>query len=276
MSLFTIDQEKCKRDGICVKACPTGVIVQEDKDAFPHPSEDAEEFCPRCGHCVAVCPHDAFELTTMPLAECQPLQKDLLPGPDAVRHLLKSRRSIRQYKAKPVPHDMLAGLIETARYAPTASNTQQVHWAIVEDPAGVHRLAAVVVDFIKQMVPSVTDEHRAGSMRRIIAAWDRGEDRLLRGAPSLILVHAPADQPFAETDCVTALAYLELYAYAQGLGTCWAGYFTAAAKFPAPLTNALALPPRHHCYGAVMVGYPQQRYKRIPRRNDAVVAWIQP
>lgn len=170
---------------------------------------------------------------------------------------------------------MLAGLIDTARYAPTASNKQQVHWTVVEDPARMHCLAAMVIDFMKQMLPALTDEQRVRSMRRIITAWDQGEDRVLRGAPNLILVHAPEDQPFAETDCVTGLAHLELYAYAQGLGTCWAGYFTAAAKFHAPLTEVLALPPGHQCYGAVMIGYPQYRYKRIPQRNEAVVTWIQ-
>jgi nitroreductase/Pyruvate/2-oxoacid:ferredoxin oxidoreductase delta subunit len=275
MSLFTINQEKCKRDSICVKVCPTRVIVREDKNAFPHPTEDANEFCVRCGHCVAVCPHDAFDLSTMPLAECQPLQKDLLPGPEAVRHFLKSRRSIRQYKKKPVPHDMLVGLIDTARYAPTASNKQQVYWTVIEDPARMHCLAAMVIDFMKQMLPALTDEQRVRSMGRIITAWDQGEDRILRGAPNLILVHTPADQPFAETDCVTGLSYLELYAYAQGLGTCWAGYFTAAAKFHDPLMTFLALPSGHQCYGAVLTGYPQYRYKRIPQRNEAVVTWIQ-
>lgn len=275
MCLFTVNQEKCKRDGICVKDCPAQVIVQEDKRAFPRPAEDAEEFCIRCGHCVAICPHDAFNLSTMSVAECPPIQINLLPGPEAVRHLLESRRSIRQFRKKTVPRNLLAELIDTARYAPTASNKQQVHWTVIEHPARMHRLAEMVIDFMKQMLPALTDERMARSVGRIATAWDQGKDRILRGAPNLILVHSPADLPFAETDCVTALAYLELYAYARGLGTCWAGYFTAAAKFHSPLTETLELPPGHQCYGAALIGYPKCRYKRIPRRREAVVTWIQ-
>jgi nitroreductase/NAD-dependent dihydropyrimidine dehydrogenase PreA subunit len=274
MSLFTINQEKCKRDGICVKDCPSQVIILEDKNAFPKPTEDAEEFCIRCGHCVAICPHDAFNLSSMPLTECQPLQKDLLPRSEAIRQFLRTRRSIRQYRKKPVPHGLLTELIDTARYAPTGSNKQQVNWIVIEDPAQIHQLAAIVIDFTKLMIPALTDNLMIRRMGRINSAWDHGEDRIMREAPNLILVHAPSDLPFTEADCVTALAYLELYAYAQGLGTCWAGYFTTAANFYAPLAELLALPPKHRCYGAVMIGYPKCEYKRIPQRNEALVTWI--
>ena len=110
-------------------------------------------------------------------------------------------------------------------------------------------------------------------MNRLITAWDNGNDRILRGAPNLILVHAPADLPYAQADCVIALTYLELYAYAKGLGTCWGGYFTTAANFHAPLAEALKLPAGHQCYGSVMIGYPQVRYKTIPQRNASLVSW---
>lgn len=273
MSLFMIDQEKCKRDGMCMKDCPAQVIVMADKKSFPTPIEDAEEFCINCGHCVAVCPHSALTLSTMPLDACPSLQKELLPVPAAIGQLLKARRSIRQYKKAPVPHDLLEDLIDTSRYAPTGSNKQQVHWTVFEDPAELKRLAAMVIDFTRQNLPGIADEAMVRRMSRLITAWDGGKDRILRGAPNLILVHSPADLPFAGADCVIALTYLELYAYAKGLGTCWGGYFTAAANFYAPLTEALRLPAGHQCYGAVMLGYPKYGYERIPQRNAPLVAW---
>jgi len=72
---------------------------------------------------------------------------------------------------------------------------------------------------------------------------------------------------------VIALSYLELYAYTKGLGTCFAGYLTAAANFHEPLAQALGLPQGHKCFGAVMLGYPQYKYTRIPTRNATVVTW---
>jgi len=273
MSLFMIDQKKCKRDGLCVKDCPAQVLAMADKDAFPSPIEDAEEFCINCGHCVAVCPHGALTLSTMPRDACPPLQKDLLPGPEAVRELLRARRSIRQYKKAPVPHELLEELIDTARYAPTGSNKQQVHWTVLEDQTEMKRFAGMVIDFTRQNLAGLEDEDMVRRMNRLLTAWDKGNDRILRGAPNLILVHSPADLPFAEADCVIALTYLELYAYARGLGTCWGGYFTAAANFHLPLVEALGLPAGHLCYGTVMIGYPKVAYQAIPQRNAALVTW---
>lgn len=273
MSLFTIDQKKCKRDGICAAECPAQIIVQADKKSFPVLMEHGEEFCINCGHCVAVCPHDAFTLATMPPADCPPMDRELLPEARSLKHFLQARRSIRQYQKKPVPRKLLADLIDAARFAPTGSNKQQVHWMVFQDPDEVRQLASHVIDFMKLMLPVTTDEAVIRRFRRIVAAWEGGRDRIMRSAPHLVLVHSPADLSFPAADCAIALTYLELYAFAKGLGTCWAGYFTAAAGAYEPLIQALHLPAGHQCYGAVMLGYPKYHYLRIPKRNDAQVTW---
>ena len=41
MSLFTVDREKCKRDGICAATCPDRVIVLAE-DGFPQPTPEAD------------------------------------------------------------------------------------------------------------------------------------------------------------------------------------------------------------------------------------------
>ena len=266
-------KKKCKRDGICARECPAQIIVLADKDTFPTLMENGEESCINCGHCVAICPHGAFTLNTMPPAECTKIKRKLLPEAGQIRELLMAKRSIRFYKSRIVAHDLLEDLVDTARYAPTGSNKQQVQWMVFENQAEVNRLASMVIDFARLMLPLTTDETMAKSMGRKIVAWDKGIDLILRGAPHLIVVHSPADLPFAEADCVNALSYLELYACAKGLGTCWAGYLTAAANFHEPLAQALDFPKGHKCFGAVMLGYPQYKYTRIPKRNVPVVTW---
>lgn len=273
MSLFNIDRKKCKRDGICAAECPAQIIVQIDKTSFPSLLENGEEFCINCGHCSAVCPHGALTLSAMPLTACPPIQKMLLPDADALKQLLQARRSIRQYKKKVVSRKLLMELIDTARYAPTGSNKQQVYWTLFQNPEEVHKLAGMVVDFFKIMLPVVTDDASARRFQRIVDAWENGSDRVTRGAPHLILVHSPSDLPFTAVDCTIALTYLELYANAKGLGTCWAGYFTSAANLHEPLIKALALPAGHQCFGAVMLGHPLYRYYRIPQRNEPLITW---
>ena len=65
MSLFQIDEKKCKRDGVCVAECPLKIIAMRDASSVPEPMPDAKERCIRCGHCVAVCPHGAFTHTML-------------------------------------------------------------------------------------------------------------------------------------------------------------------------------------------------------------------
>jgi nitroreductase/NAD-dependent dihydropyrimidine dehydrogenase PreA subunit len=273
MSLFTINEEKCKRDGFCVKECPAQIITLAKDGSLPSIAENMEEYCINCGHCVAICPHDALTLKTMPLDQCLKEDNKLHPGPQQIKQFLMARRSIRNYKKDRVSHELLESLLDTARYAPTGSNKQQVYWLVFENPSEVHRLAALVIDFMRLILPETQDEYLSKRMNRIISAWEQGKDRILREAPHLVVVHSPADISYALVDSTIALTYLELYAYSLGLGTCWAGYFTMAANLHAPLSEALKMPAGHVCHGAVMLGYPQYKYRRIPLRNAPLVTW---
>jgi ferredoxin len=53
------------------------IIKLKDKESVPELVSGGEEFCLRCGHCVAVCPHGALDHKEVPLAACLPLEKEL-------------------------------------------------------------------------------------------------------------------------------------------------------------------------------------------------------
>jgi len=145
-------------------------------------------------------------------------------------------------------------------FTPTGSNKQQVHWTVFEDTTKLQESSFLVIDWVKLMVKQIPDEITVKRMQRLVLSWENGEDRILHGAPHLIMAHSQANLPSAPSDCVIAL-------------TCWAGYLTSAANTYAPLTKALGLPAGHKCFGAVMLGYPQYGYFRIPNRNAPLVTW---
>lgn len=277
MSLFVVNKEKCKRDGICVAECPIGLIELKDKKTVPVPIDGADEMCVNCGHCVVVCPHGAISLATMKSEECAPVQKDLLPGLEQVEHLMRSRRSIRTYEDRAVEREVLTKLIDVARYAPTGSNIQPVRWLIINDKDEVRRLAGLIIDWVRHLLKEQNPIAVRYRLDRVVADWEAGFDRVCRSAPALIITHAPKDYPTAATDCAIALTYFELAASVFGLGACWAGFVYLVAnqlvanQWP-PLQQALGLPEGDTCL-AMMVGYPKYRYHRIPQRNDAVVEW---
>ncbi|UCG07782.1 MAG: nitroreductase family protein [Desulfobacterales bacterium] len=273
MNLLSVYQEKCKRDGICIAECPTGIIEFKTKEAFPTIIDGGDEFCITCGHCVAVCPHGAMNHAVMSSEACPPVRNDLSLGPDQVEHFLRSRRSIRTYKKKPVDRKTLAKLIDIACFAPSGHNRQPVNWLMIYDSEEVYRLAGLVIDWMQNLIKDASPLAAAMHMDRVVAAWEAGTERICRGAPHIVVAHAPEDERTAQAACTIALAYVELAAPSFGLGACWAGYFNAAANFWPPMKEALSLPDGHVSFGAMMIGHPKYRYQRLPSRNEARIIW---
>lgn len=273
MNLLKIDIDKCQRDRICALECPGRLIEFPEKNSYPALVEYAEDLCIRCGHCIAVCPHGALTLENTTPEELDLLNRDLLPALEQVRHFLTSRRSTRVYKKQPLSRNQLQELINIANYAPTGSNKQQVYWLVIEDSGEVKRLSALVIDWMRMLLQQSQDEETNRRYVRIVEAWDNGMDRICRGAPHLMIAHAPEDIFGAGVDCVIGLSYLELAAYSMDLGSCWAGYFNIAANYYPPLQEALNLPQGHRTFGAMMIGYPVYKYFRIPLRKQPKVTW---
>ena len=169
--------------------------------------------------------------------------------------------------------EVLAKLMDVARYAPTGRNAQLVRWLVIDDKKEVRRLAGIIIDWIRHLLKEQNPIAGRNRLDRVVAAWEAGFDRICRSAPALIITHAPKDYLTAAADCAIALTYFELAASAFGLGACWAGFVYLAANQWPPFQQALGLPEGDTCL-AMMLGHPKYRYHRIPQRNDAVVEWL--
>ncbi len=55
-------------------------------------------------------------------------------GLESFIDLVRSRRSTRHFRSDPVPPDLLAELLEAARWAPSGFNLQPTHFVVVTDP----------------------------------------------------------------------------------------------------------------------------------------------
>ena len=275
MPLFVADPARCTRDGICVAECPTHIIELAEGDTAPRVPADAEEGCRHCGHCVAVCRSGAITLDGIRPEQLPPVRTELLLGPEQVAHFLRARRSIRTFTPHPVARETLVTLLDIARFAPSASNRQPVTWLIVHDAAEVRRLAGLTVDWMRATYASQPPAAQR-NVRRFIGGWDSGLDMVCRGAPHLLIACAPADYAWSAADCAIALTYLELAAPSFGLGACWGGIFTNAARQWQPVKEALPLPEGLAVFGAMLIGHPRYRYHRLPERNEARIVWHQP
>ncbi|MEM3905002.1 MAG: nitroreductase family protein, partial [Sulfolobales archaeon] len=60
-------------------------------------------------------------------------------------NFLISRRSIRKFRPDPVPDELILKILDVARYAPSARNSQPWVFIVVKDPEVKRKLANVHV-----------------------------------------------------------------------------------------------------------------------------------
>lgn len=260
MSQITVDPDLCVRDGACIAVCPSKTL---EATAEGLPFEIPDSRCISCGHCTAVCASGAIQHSGLPAGEYLPMPS-ALPSPVQLDGLLNSRRSIRAYAKKTVNRPVLSEILNVARRAPTATNSQRLHWIVVDTPSMVRKIAAETVNGLRA----------SGQNTPMFDYWDQGYDFVLRGAPALVVCCAPTEYAWGRPDAAIALSYLELAAESRGLGACWAGYLTRVAATWEPLRQKLLVPHGMSVCGGLMLGYAEHTYYRVPPRKPLSVQWV--
>jgi len=81
-----------------------------------------------------------------------PISPDISINYETMLAFLRGRRSVRRYQDKPVPKEVVAQLIEAARYAPTGTNRQGCKYTIVHGTEAVRSITGVMVDYYTGMI----------------------------------------------------------------------------------------------------------------------------
>ena len=73
---------------------------------------------------------------------------------------------------------------------------------------------------------------------------------------------------------VLASGLVQLAAPALGLGTTFTGSINTAAQAYPPLIGLLGIPEGYVPFGTFLLGYPAERYLRIPTRKPVDATWV--
>jgi len=258
---FKIDEAKCTQCGICSKECPTLII--NGKKGIPEIKEGKEKNCIKCQHCLAVCPTGALSIFGKKPEDSVAVKKDVLSSND-LGSLIKTRRSIRKFKQDEVSKDQIQALLETAAYAPTGHNKNQVLLSVCDTKADLAKVKSLVYDAIKKVKEADQLSPAMAMYGNFQNLWEtKGIDVLFRDAPHLIIASAQKKNPNGTADCVISLSYFELMANAMGIGTLWNGFLKAVFEHVEPQLKEQLGIPKDHAIGYMMVfGMPATKYAR--------------
>jgi nitroreductase/ferredoxin len=273
MGLIKVDADKCKRDGFCVRDCPTAIIALPEQ-GLPEISRSNEGSCLECGHCVAVCPFGALTHSRVPIEKSPTILEALRSSEEQAEQFLRSRRSVRHFLDKPVERVKVRRLIEIARYAPTGGNSQMVEWIVLDDQPKIKEISGLTVDWLREIVKNPQVVAASPYLPLAVAAWDAGYDSVLRGAPVLITAIAPGEAMNGMVDLTLALSYLDLFATPMNLGTCWAGLLQGALLHSPKVKEAVGIPSAYPHHYPIMVGYPEVKYFRLPERKAPKITFM--
>lgn len=232
---ISINSETCIKCGRCVRVCPVNIFYQEN----PRGEVQLQNIssCIRCGHCVGVCPTSSVIHSEFPPEKVHRIDRELLPTPEQVMLLCKTRRSNRALKSQPVPDAMLNQIMEAAHVAPTGSNVQQVSFTLVTDPEKVRKVVELsmnvfsgILNVLKSQPESPGISQMIGYITHLTESYSQGNDPILRGAETLLLFHTPKELSFGYADANLAYQNGSLMAEALGVSQFFTGFLCTAIK----------------------------------------------
>ncbi len=158
--------------------------------------------------------------------------------------IIKARKSIRAYQAKPLPKEVVKAVLEAARYAPTARNAQELEYRVITSQSLIEKLSAgIIVSMQKEGMPFMGPPG--------------AKPDFFHGAPLLLIVTAPKDNYWAAVDSGLAVQNVMLYAASVDLGTCFIGMAKLIEK-DKNLLKLLHIEDNMSIVAAVICGYPAE------------------
>ena len=293
----TIDSQQCKKDGLCAMVCPVTVIQQYEKATVPKISDERMEYCIACGQCVAICREGAISHSEFPSTTIRAIQFEQMPTPDQVMELLKTRRSIRAFRDKPLARETIERIIDGARFAPSGHNSQSTEFLVVQNRAVLNQVSAMVIEYLKFEIRRFTNPlfrtlalladrekaesglHEIPGFKRMIRSYESGADPILHGAPALLVFHAQRTIGFADANAQLALQNASLVAHSLSIGHFYTGWVLAPCRAPMArawnrrIPDLIGIPPGNELHGALALGYPIPRFKNMIERNPPQIGW---
>jgi len=193
-----------------------------------------------------------------------------------VMEAIKQRKSIRKFKADPIPPACVEELLEAARLAPSGTNIQPWRFIIVQSEEAKAKLKnCTPLPFVPQaplILICCIDQEALGTrgerIRELQEAGAFAGTPLAQTSSQDYLKSRQMDEASARAylnlNTAIAVEHIVLQAANLGLGTCWVMMFS-----PSQVQEAFALEERYVPIVLLPIGYPAQQPAPRPRLTRA-------
>ena len=252
--IIKIDRNECIGCGQCVKDCPQlNIEIDSEKKAVVN-----SQNCMKCGHCVAVCPKAAVSISGFD-EEPHDIESMEKIDPEKLLNSLISRRSIRHFKNREVPKEVIEKIIEAGRWTPTGKNDQDVEYIIIDKKK--RKVEDMAIKIFKRLLKVINVFNKSFRHMEI------DENFFFKKAPLVILVAADS-----KVDGSLAASNMALMAEAYGLGVLYSGFFTVATKLSKKIKREIGIKGKKPVT-TLVIGYPGVKYRRSVQKDKAKVIY---
>jgi nitroreductase len=165
-----------------------------------------------------------------------------------VLEAIRKRKSVRVYKDTPIPENKLKYVLEAARLAPSAANSQDWKFVVVRD-----------LKRKTQLAEAASEQYQIALAPVVIAGVATNTNKIMMcGIPAHFI------------NLAIAIDHMTLVAVDQGLGSCWIGAFLQEET-----KRILKIPDDHLVIGLLTLGFPaiKARRSKIRKSLDEIVCY---
>ena len=305
MGVMRVDQSKCNKCGLCLKNCPFRAW-ELDEGGFPAMKEKYE--CFSCYNCKVACPNDAiiivdpyhvtdgyWKTDSYPLPAKVPLEpKDENGNPtewNAIEKAIFERRSVRNFKDKPVPESLIQRVLEAGRFAPSAGNCQPWKFIVITNKALLKEIDKIVTGglrlFYNMYMNDKTVKNLVSFAKESVAGFD---PRVMLGGIGTVVNYEDLSVSFGAPVVIVILGdersiggpelnigicgqNMNLVANSLGIKACWNGFLAAGIE-ASPLKKKLGIKSPWKVFETFCLGYPAFKQEGIVPREYRPVTWF--
>lgn len=288
----TINQDLCKKCMLCIEVCPVNMIGKDSKGNINFIAE-RESICLECGQCMAICSTDAIKVSQYSYDE------NLFPLPEhkidaqSFTDFIASRRSVRNFREKPVEKELIEKALESLCYTPSGAEPYKVEITVVNDREKIEKVLPLIEKFLDNVVKWVespfvsriikmkkgsetfnTLKHHLYPMAKKENYKLKYGDRISRGASALIILHADQGAEEHTHNSLIYATYISFALHSLGLGGTINGIIPAAINKDPQIKSYFNIPENHEAVISIMFGYPKYKYKKMIKRAPKKTHWI--